>query len=78
MPAINDTVVFGKFSSVKIVNELINGEYGYAVENGVLKVYVGDRDAYSGDIRLQVTQYDANDNILSTGIETLGSVQYNK
>ena len=66
--------VFEKFDSFEIVNETINGEYGYAIENGVLKAYVGNRNALSGTITLYVTQYDANGNILSIGSVVLGNI----
>ena len=67
--------IFEKFNSVEIVNEYLKGEYGYAIENGVLKVFVGPRNALSGNISLQVTQYDANGNIVATGIATLGTIE---
>lgn len=66
--------VFEKFDSFEIVNETIDGEYGYAIENGVLKAYVGNRNALSGTITLYVTQYDANGNILSTGSVVLDNI----
>ena len=66
--------IFEKFASFEIVNETIKGEYGYAIENGVLKAYVGNRNALSGTITLYVTQYDANGNILSTGSVVLGNI----
>lgn len=72
-----DGVVFNCTDAV-IVNEYLNGELGYKVENGVLKVYVGDRDAYSGNINLQVTQYDENGNIIATGLKLIKNIEYNK
>ena len=66
--------VFGSVTSVEIVNEYLDGDYGYTLENGVLKAYVGNRNALSGTIRLQVTQYDADGNIIATGTVDLGAV----
>ena len=69
--------VLENVESVAIVNEYIDGSFGYVIENGVLKAYVGNRNSHSGTIRLQVTQYDANDNIVATGIIALGTVAKN-
>ena len=66
--------VLGKVDTVEIVNEYLNGDYGYELNGGVLKVYVGDRNALSGFVRLQVTQYNGNDEIIATGTVTLGEV----
>ena len=68
-------VLFGVVESAEIVNDYLDGDYGYTLENGVLKVYVGNRNALSGTIRLQVTQYGDGDTILATGIVNLYKVE---
>ena len=71
-----NAVLLDKVTSVAIVNEYINNGLGYEIVDGVLKAYVGPRAAGSGTFRLQVTQYDADGNIVATGIEELGTVEY--
>ena len=68
------TKVLDKVDSVEIVNEYINGGMGYTLENGVLKVFVGPKNALSGSAKLQVAQYDANGNVVATGSVILGEV----
>lgn len=68
------TKVLNEVTSVEIVNDYLNDSYGYTLENGVLKVYVGNRNALSGKIRIQVAQYDVNGNIVATGVSLLGTV----
>ena len=62
-----DAVVFEAFTSAEIVNALKDGKFGYEIVDGVLKVYVGERNARGISVSLQVTQYDANGNIVATG-----------
>ena len=70
-----NTKVLEKVTGVAFVNEYLNGGMGYTIENGVLKVYVGEgRNVLSGYVRLQVAQYDANGNLISTGVVELGKV----
>ena len=69
-----DAKVLANVTSVEIVNEYLNGKLGYTLEGGVLKAYVGDRNALSGNFNLQVVQYDANGNILATGMVKLGTI----
>ena len=68
-------VLLGNVTSAEIVNDYLDGNFGYTLENGVLKVYVGNRNALSGTIRLQVTQYDSDDNIIATGTVDLYKVE---
>jgi len=64
----NAIKVFELFESATIVNDT-SYDLGYALEDGALTIYSGRSDNYaSGTVRLQVNQYDANNNLLATGI----------
>ena len=65
-------------TSVVLVNEWLEGDYGYTLENGVLKAYVGPRDADEGTVRLQVGQYNNGDVLIATGTVDLGTQNYAK
>ncbi len=59
--------IFDLVSTAEIVNNK-NYSIGYELNDGYLIVYSGrDTNYVSGTITLNVTQYDANDNILATG-----------
>ena len=70
-----NTKVLENVTSMEIVNEYINNGLGYEIDNnGVLKVYVGPRNALSGWSTLQVSQYDKDGNLLATGLINLDTV----
>ncbi len=59
--------VLDLITSASIVNGT-DHEYGYELKDGVLTIYSGRSDNYaSGWVTLQVSQYDANGNLLATG-----------
>jgi len=63
--------IFDSFTSAEIVNGT-NHDFGYALEDGVLKIYSARSDNYaSGWVTLQVNQYAADDTLLATGIITV-------
>ena len=70
----DSTKVLDSVNSIQIINELLDDEIGYTLKGGVLKAYVGDRDALSGSVTLYVTQYDVNGSFLTTGSIKLGEV----
>ena len=73
--AANVKVFDGVVTDMEIVNDYKDGSYGYELtEEGVLKVYVGDRGALTGWSTLQVSQYSANGNLLATGTYTLYTI----
>lgn len=62
-----DAKIFDLIQSAEIVNDK-DIKIGYELDNGALKVYTGrDWNFASGWITLNVTQYDAEGNILATG-----------
>ena len=66
-----DDKIFDLFASAEIVNDLAY-DLGYALENGVLKIYSARSENYaSGWVTLQINQYDANGVLLATGITTI-------
>ena len=65
--------VFDTVTGFEIVNEYMNGELGDELVEGVLKVYVGNRNALTGNSTLQVSQYTADGTLLATGSYTLGN-----
>ena len=70
-----DGKLFDLISSAKIVNGL-DHSYSYEMNDGALTVYTGRSANYaSGWITLQVTQYDAEGNILATGSTTVYTVK---
>lgn len=66
-----DGKVFDLIKSAKIVNSTAN-DLGYAMSGGELTIYSGRSDNYaSGWVTLQVNQYDADGDLLATGITTV-------
>ena len=66
-----DGKVFDKIETATIVNGTEN-KFGYDLTNGALKIYSAREDNYaSGWVTLQVNQYDANNELLATGILTV-------
>ena len=61
--------------------EIVNGtdhDYGYTLEDGVLTIYSGRSASYeSGNVYLQVNQYDAEGNLLATGTLTVYVIEHN-
>ena len=71
----DNTKVFENVTDFEIVNEYLNNTYGYEVVDGVLKVYVGPRNALTGWSTLQVSQYKADGTLLATGSYRLGEIK---
>ena len=70
-----DGKIFDLIKSAKIVNGLDNN-YSYKLNNGALTVYTGKSSNYaSGWFTLQVNQYDAEGNLLATGITTVYEIK---
>lgn len=65
--------VFDAVTGFEIVNEYLNGELGYEIVEGVLKIYVGNRNALTGNSTLQVSQYTTDGTLLATGSYVLGN-----
>ena len=66
-----DGKIFDAIASAKIVNGL-DHKYSYEMVDGALTVYTGRSSNYaSGWLTLQVNQYDAENNLLATGIVTV-------
>ena len=66
--------VFDLITDVVIEN-IVDNDYGYDLVDGVLTIHTARDDSYaSGWVTLQVNQYDANDNLLATGIITVYTV----
>ncbi len=69
-----DVKILDKFSSAEIVNHA--SEYDMEIVDGVLKIFVAQNVNYaSGVIRLQVQQYDAQNQIISCGTLNIYTIE---
>ena len=66
----------GLINSLVIVNGTDNA-FGYEVADGVLTVYSGRSDSYeSGNVYLQINQYNADGELLATGTLTVCTLEH--
>ena len=71
---VTDGKVFDLISNVVIEN-VVDNDYGYDMADGVLTIHTARDDSYaSGNVTLQVNQYDENNNLLATGLITVYTI----
>ena len=70
-----DGKIFDLITDAEIVNDTAH-ENGYQMKDGLLTIYSGRTANYaSGWVTLQVNQYDAEGNLLATGIDTVYTIE---
>ena len=67
---------YGLVTSAKIVNGT-DHDFGFEYADGVLTIYSGRSDNYcSGNVYLQINQYDAEGNLLATGTLKVATIEH--